>query len=99
MDQEYATNKDELHQNIIFTVIFAKTASACNTTLEKCQQSLKATFKKVKSQIQKGPNPERTARHGYENACEYFDIMNKRIIIQQRALAYLSKPVAHILQI
>ena len=29
---------------------------------------------------------------------DYFEIMNKRIVIQQRALACLSKSVAHILQ-
>ena len=51
-----------------------------------------------KSQIQKGADPERAARRGYENACDYFDLMNKRILIQQRALACLSKSVAHILQ-
>ena len=66
--------------------------------MEKCQHSIKATFKRVKSQIQKGANPERAVRHGYENACDYFEIMNKRILIQQRALACLSKSVAHILQ-
>ena len=44
---------------INFTATFAKTASACNTTMEKCQQSLKVTFKRVKSQIQKGVNPEK----------------------------------------
>ena len=37
-----------------FTAAFAKTTSSCNATLEKCQYSLKSTFKKVKSQIQKG---------------------------------------------
>ena len=66
--------------------------------MEKCQHSIKATFKRVKSQIQKGADPERAARCGYENACYYFEIMNKRILIQQRALACLSKSVAHILQ-
>ena len=35
---------------------------------------------------------------GCDNTCDYFDIMNKRILIQQRALACLSKSVAHILQ-
>ena len=34
---------------INFTATFAKTASTCNTTMEKCQHSLKATFKRVKS--------------------------------------------------
>ena len=58
----------------------------------------KVTFKKVKSQIQKGGNPEKAARRGYENACDYFEVLNKRIRIQQRALACLSKSLAHILQ-
>ena len=83
---------------INFTATFAKTASACNTTMEKCQPSLKTTFKRVKSQNQKGPNPEKAAKHCYEHACEYFEILNKRILIQQRAFACQSKSVAHILQ-
>ena len=66
--------------------------------MEKCQDSLKSTFKKVKSQIQKGASPEKAARRGYENACDYFEVLNKRILIQQRALACLSKSLAHILQ-
>ena len=82
----------------IFTATFAKTASACNTVMEKCQHSIKTTFKRVKSQIQKGADPEIASRHSYQNACDYFEIMNKRILIQQRALACLSKSVAHILQ-
>ena len=44
---------------INFAATFAKTASTCNTTMEKCQDSRKSTFKKVKSQIQKGANPEK----------------------------------------
>ena len=31
-----------------FTTTFGKTSSSCNSTLEKCQHSLKSTFKKVK---------------------------------------------------
>ena len=57
-----------------FTTVFAKTSSSCNATLEKCQHSLKSTFKRVKSQIQKGANPEKAAKHGYEQACEYLDL-------------------------
>ena len=83
---------------INFAATFAKTASICNTTMEKCQDSLKSTFKKVKSQIQKGANPEKAARHGYGSACDYFEVLNKRILIQQRALACLSKSLDHILQ-
>ena len=81
-----------------FTTTFAKTSSSCNSTLEKCQHSLKATFKKVKSQIRKGADPEKVAKRGYEEACEYLDIWNKTLIIQHRALTCLSKSLAHILQ-
>ena len=66
--------------------------------MEKCQRCHKATVKRVKSQIQKGANPEKAARCGYEYTCEYFKIMNKRILIQQSALACLNKSVAHIHQ-
>ena len=82
---------------IDFTAAFAKTSSSCNTTMEKCQHSLKSTFKKVKTQIQKGANPEK-ARRGYDTACDYFEVLNKTILIQQRAHACLSKSLAHILQ-
>ena len=54
---------------INFTATFARTASSCNTVMEKCQHSIKATFKRVKNQIQKGADPERAARRGYEDAC------------------------------
>ena len=36
--------------------------SVCNSTMEKCQDSLKSTIKKIESQIQKGANPEKAAR-------------------------------------
>ena len=83
---------------INFGATFVKTASTCNTTMEKCQDSLKSTFERVKRQIQKGANPEKGARRGYENACDYFEMLNTRILIQLRALACLSKSLAHILQ-
>ena len=83
---------------INFTTAFANKTSSCNTTMEKCQHSLKSTFEKVKTQIQKGANPEKAARLGYDNACNYFEILNKTILLQQRALACLSKSLTHILQ-
>ena len=83
---------------INFMAAFAKTSSSCNSTLEKCQHSLKSSFKKVKSQIQKGANPEKAARRGYEEACEYLEIWNKTILIQQRALVCQSKSLAYIFQ-
>ena len=80
-----------------FATTFAKTSSSCNSTLEKCQHSLKSTFKKVKSQIKKGADPEKAATRGYEQACEYLDLWDKTILIQHRALTCLSKSLAHIL--
>ena len=96
--KEFEHRARENLSTINFTATFTRTAPSCNTVMEKCQHSIKATFKTVKSQIQKSADPERAARCGYENACDYFDILNKRILIQQRALACLSKSVAHILQ-
>ena len=81
-----------------YTPAFAKTSSSCNVTLEKSQHSLKSTFKKVKFQIPKGANPEKAAKRGYQEACEYLDLWNKTILIQHRALTCLSKSLAHILQ-
>ena len=81
-----------------YTTTFAKTSSSCNSTLEKSQHSLKSTFKKVKSQIREVADPEKVAKHGYEEACEYLDLWNKTLLIQHRALTCLSKSLAHILQ-
>ena len=77
-----------------FTAAFAKTSSSCIASLEKCQHSLKSTFKRVKSQN----HPKKAAKRGYEQACEYLDFWNKTVLIQHRALTYLSKSLAHILQ-
>ena len=80
-----------------FTTAFAKTSSSCNASLEKCQHSIKSTVKKIKSQIQKGANPEKAAKRGYEEVAEYMDFWNKTVLIQHRALTCLSKSLAHIL--
>ena len=80
-----------------FTAAFAKTSSSCNASLEKCQHSIKSTVK-IKSQIQKGANPEKAAKRGYEEVAEYMDFWNKTVLIQHRALTCLSKSLAHILQ-
>ena len=81
-----------------FTAAFAKTSSSCNASLVKCQHSIKSTVKKIKSQIQKGANPEKAAKRGYEEVAEYMDFWNKTVLIQHRALTCLSKSLAHILQ-
>ena len=83
---------------INFTATFARTSSACNTVLEKGLHSARSAYRKTKNQTLDGADPRKLIKRGYENACEYFDIMEKRILIQQRALACLSKSVAHILQ-
>ena len=99
------TTKFELEQQarqnlstINFTATFIKTSS-CNTLLEKGLNSAKASVKKAKSQILKGSDPEWAIRLCYGSTCDYFEIMEKRIFIQQRVLACLSKSVAHILQL
>ena len=51
--------------------------------MEKGQHSLKATFKRVKTQIQKDADPERAVRSGYEKVCDYFEIMSKRILFNR----------------
>ena len=81
-----------------FTAAFAKTSSSCNASLEKCQHSIKSTVKKIKSQIQKGANPEKAAKRRYEEVAEYMDFWNKTVLIQHRALTCLSKSLAHSLQ-
>ena len=43
------------------------------------------------NQILDVADPRKLIKRGYQNACDYFDIMEKRILIQQRALACLSK--------
>ena len=93
--------EQQARQNIStlnFTAAFAKTSSSCNASLEKCQHSIKSTVKKIKSQIQKGANPEKAAKRGYEEVAEYMDFWNKTVLVQHRALTCLSKSLAHILQ-
>ena len=81
-----------------FTAAFAKTSCSCNASFEKCQHSIKSTVKKIKSQIQKGANPEKAAKRGYEEVADYLDFWNKTVLVQHRALTCLSKSLAHILQ-
>ena len=80
--------QDFLASNLIFHSYFRQDCSSCNTVMDKCLHSAKATFKRVKNQIQKGVNPERAARRGYEDAFHYFELV-RGILIQQRALANL----------
>ena len=80
-----------------FSAAFNQVISECNLVLESCRDSLKATSKWVKTQIQKGANPERAAKNGYERTCNYLDILD-RINIQQKALACQNKALSHMLQ-
>ena len=70
----------------------------CNTVLEKGLHSARSAFGKTQNQILDGADLRKLIIRDHQNACEYFDIMEKRIFIQQKALAYLSKSVAHIPQ-
>ena len=58
--------------------------------MENCQDSVKL----VKTHIQNSASPGRAARNGYEKTFEYLDILNKRILIQQRDLVCQSKALA-----
>ena len=83
---------------INFTATFPRTSSAWNTVLEKGLHSARSSLRKTQNQILDGADPRRLIKRGYQTACHYFDITEKRILIQQRSLACLSKSVAHILQ-
>ena len=48
-------------------------------------------------QILKGADPERAIKNAYETTRDYMDIWDKRIQIQQRALACQSKAITHML--
>ena len=48
--------------------------------------------------IKKGADPEKAAKRGCEETCEYLDLWNKTILIQHRAWTCLSKSLAHFLQ-
>ena len=79
---------------LIFPLLFTKVA----TWPWKNAKTIKATVKRIKNQILKGVSPEKVVRNGYEKTCDYLDILNKRFFIQQRALAFQSKALAHIFQ-
>ena len=83
---------------INFLSTFARASSLCNTVLEKGLSSARSSYRRTKNQILDGADPRKLIKRGYQNTCDYLDIMEKRIFIQQRALACLSKSVAHILQ-
>ena len=59
---------------------------------------MESVVKHGKTHIQKGAYPDMVIRNAYNKTCDYLDILDKRIHIQQRALAYQSKVLAHMLQ-
>ena len=70
-----------------FTAAFAKTSSSCNVSLEKCQHGIKSTVRrnqKIKSQIQKGANPEKAAKPTHERWLKLQDLIlrlkSKRVL-------------------
>ena len=94
LDQQSRQNLSTIN----FLATFGRTSSACNSVLEKGLHSARSAYRKTKNQILDGADPRKLIKRGYENACENFDIMEKRILSQQRALACLSKSLSHILQ-
>ena len=66
--------------------------------MRRCRYGLKETFKKVKSQVRKGADPEKAVKRGYDEAYDYFDLWEKTLTIQHKAITCLSKSLAHILQ-
>ena len=81
-----------------FGAAFNQAISEYNLILENYRDSIKATAKQCKNQIQKGADSEKASRNVYEKICDYLEILDKRIQIQQRALACLRKALSHMLQ-
>ena len=53
--------------------------------MRRCRYGLKETFKKVKSQVRKGADPEEAVKRGYDEAYDYFDLWEKTLTIQHKA--------------
>ena len=73
-----------------FSAALNQFISKCNLIMESFRDSIKATTNH-KTQIKKDANPKRAARNGYEKTCDYLDILDIWIHIQQKALACQSK--------
>ena len=90
----------QARQNIFtlnFSAVFNHTISECSSVMDRCRDSIKSTIKKAKHQILKGADPERAIKNAYETTRDCMDIWDKRIQIQQRALACQSKAMTHML--
>ena len=91
----------QARQNICtlnFSAVFNHTISECSSVMDRCRDSIKSTVKKAKHQILQGAYPERAIKNAYETTRGYMDIRDKRIQIQQWALACQSKAMTHILR-
>ena len=76
----------QARQNICtlnFSAVFNHTISECSSCMDRCLQ---------------GADPERAIKNAYETTRDYMDIWDKRIQIQQRALACQSKAMTHMLR-
>ena len=65
------------------------------TPLGRSANTLKSTFKKGKSQIQKGANLEKAARCGYDNLCDHFEILNRSILYPRTKVGILRIQYGH----
>ena len=73
------------------SAVFDQTISECNSIMDLCRDSIKSTLKRAKHQIT-------VFKNTYDKARDYMDIWDKRIQIQQRALACQSKAMTHMLR-
>ena len=81
-----------------FSAAFNQIVCECNLIMESCRDNFKAISKQVQIQIKTAANPKKIAKNGYERTCDYLDILDRRINIQQRALACQSKALSYMLQ-
>ena len=59
VDKEFEHQARQNFCTLNFLAAFTKVVSECNGTMEKCQDSVKATVKRIKAQVLKGANPEK----------------------------------------
>ena len=96
--KEFENQAGQNLSTLNFSAAFNQVISECNLIMESCRDSLKATSKRVNTQIQKGAKPKIAAKNGYERTCDYVEIQDERIHIEQRALDCQSKALSHMLQ-
>ena len=88
----------QLDKMSVCSAAFNQTVAESNRIIENCRDSINATATWGKNQIYKGADPKRAITNAYYKTCDYMDILDKRIHIQQRAVACQSKALSHMLK-